>query len=93
MMEASITVGEKPAVNLSANRNAIKVFVCADAGDELAKLEETCGSRPSLVLVGSNLGMAGLDDEIALTEPDVLLAHVVLTRRQTNTGRKPASRS
>lgn len=62
---------------MSANRNAIKVFVCADAGDELAKLEETVRLAPSLVLVGSNLGMAGLDDEIALTEPDVLLAHVV----------------
>lgn len=62
---------------MSTNRNTIKVFVCAEAGDELAKLEETVRSAPSLALVGSNLGMAGLDDEIALTEPDVLLAHVV----------------
>jgi NarL family two-component system response regulator YdfI len=62
---------------LSANRNTTKVFVCAEASDELARLEEMVRAAPSLALVGSNLGRAGLDDEIALIEPDVLLAHVV----------------
>ena len=51
----------------------IRVLVSANSAVELAGLEAMVTSAPSLELVGSNLGQAGLDQQLADTQPDVLL--------------------
>jgi NarL family two-component system response regulator YdfI len=51
----------------------VKVFVCANSSVELARLEALVKSALSLRLVGSSLGRAGLDQQLAETQPDVLL--------------------
>jgi two-component system, NarL family, response regulator YdfI len=51
----------------------IRVLVSANSAVELAGLEAMVNSAPSLELVGSNLGQAGLDQQLADTQPDVLL--------------------
>jgi hypothetical protein len=54
-------------------RHVVKVFVCANSSVELARLEALVRSTLSLRLVGSSLGRAGLDQQLADTQPDVLL--------------------
>lgn len=51
----------------------IRVLVSANSAVELAGLEVLVRSAPSLELVGSNLGAAGLMQQLADTQPDVLL--------------------
>jgi two-component system, NarL family, response regulator YdfI len=51
----------------------VKVLVCANSSVELARLEALVKSAFSLRLVGSSLGRAGLDQQLADTQPDVLL--------------------
>ena len=59
----------------------IKVFVCANSTVELAGLEALVRSAPSLELVGSSLGRAGLGQQLADTQPDVLLERLVPLQR------------
>ena len=54
-------------------RHVVKVFVCANSSVELARLEALVRSTLSLRLVGSSLGRAGLDQQLADTQSDVLL--------------------
>ena len=56
----------------------IKVFVCANSTVELAGLEALVQSAPSLELVGSSLGRAGLSQQLADAQADVLLERSVL---------------
>ncbi len=56
----------------------IKVFVCANSTVELAGLEALVRSAPSLELVGSSLGRAGLSQQLADAQADVLLERPVL---------------
>lgn len=56
----------------------VRVFVCADSAVELAGLEALVRAAPSLELVGSGLGRAGLSQQIADTQPDVLLERSLL---------------
>jgi two-component system, NarL family, response regulator YdfI len=51
----------------------IRVLVSAKSAVELAGLEALVRSAPSLEWVGSNLGRAGLNQQLADTQPDVLL--------------------
>jgi two-component system, NarL family, response regulator YdfI len=51
----------------------VKVLVCANSSVELARLEALVKSALSLRLVGSSLGRAGLDQQLADSQPDVLL--------------------
>jgi two-component system, NarL family, response regulator YdfI len=56
----------------------IKVFVCANSSVELAGLEALVRASPSLELVGSSLGRAGVSRAFADTRPDVLLERSAL---------------
>jgi DNA-binding NarL/FixJ family response regulator len=54
----------------------IRVLVSANSAVELAGLEALVKSARSLEWVGSNLGRAGLDLQLADTQPDVLIQSV-----------------
>ncbi len=56
----------------------IRVFVCANSTVELAGLEALVRSASSLELVGSSLGRAGLSQQLADAQADVLLERPVL---------------
>jgi two-component system, NarL family, response regulator YdfI len=62
----------------AAQKHVIKVFVCANSSVELAGLEALVRASPSLELVGSSLGRAGLSQAFAVTRPDVLLERSAL---------------
>ncbi len=63
-------------MSTSEARNVIRVLVSAKSAVELAGLEALVKSAPSLELAGSNLGQAGLDQQLADLQPDVLLQTV-----------------
>ena len=54
----------------------IKVLVCADSAADLARLEALVQSAPSLQFAGSSIGRTGLSQQIADTQPDILLERV-----------------
>jgi DNA-binding NarL/FixJ family response regulator len=58
----------------AANNHRIAVLVCAEAAEDLARLEEIVRAAPRLRLVGSHLGYAGIEEVAGDAQPDVLLA-------------------
>jgi DNA-binding NarL/FixJ family response regulator len=67
----------------------IRVLVSANSAVELAGLEAMVKSAPSLQLVGSNLGQAGLDQQLADLHPDVLLQSTAVGERERVRGPGP----
>jgi len=50
------------------------VLVCAEAAEDLARLEEIVRAAPRLRMVGSHLGFAGIEDRAGNAQAAVLLA-------------------
>jgi DNA-binding NarL/FixJ family response regulator len=57
----------------------IKVFICANSTAELDRLKALITSASSLKLVGTSLGRAGLYQQLADAQADVLLEHSLVS--------------
>jgi len=71
----------------------VRVLVCADSAVELAGLEALVRSAPSLELAGSCLGKAGLSQQVADTQPDVLLELSLLDGLEASPSPEPEGNS